>query len=233
MLRIISTTRLAELNNLASAFPTVQSKSDRLEKELETAQRRTTELTANAEQADARFRQELADLTQRADARVAEARASAQRAEQQAAALIGGAAKRADDIERRADQKVRELNAQIEQLKAKLPHPVPNPEGVVARYQNLVGAFIDLTMSATEDTTTTSDYDYYSSKCVDLKLDLLCSGCGYREEGTREQVYDSPEARTSFLDGLYDGAKLKRWAQEHAETCRAVALPSSPATPSR
>lgn len=226
MLRIISTTRLAELDNLASAFPTVRSRCDRLEKDQEMAQRRTTELTAKAERDAARFHQELADLGQRADARVADARASVQRAEQQAAALIGGAAKRADDIERRADQKVRELTAQIEQLKAKLPRPAPNPEEVVARYQNLVGAFIDLTMFTTEEATTTSDYGY-SSKYVDLKLVLLCSGCGYRKEGTREEVYDTPEARTRFLDGFYDGAKLKRWAQEHAETCRGVALPSS------
>ncbi|MFE7428124.1 MULTISPECIES: hypothetical protein [unclassified Streptomyces] len=59
---------------------------------------------------------------------------------------------------------------------------------------------------------------------VDL-LVSLCSGCGYREEETRKSVYDTPEARRSFLNDPYDGGKLKRWAQEHAETCRAVALP--------
>ncbi|MEU1077992.1 MULTISPECIES: hypothetical protein [unclassified Streptomyces] len=224
MFRIISTARLAELDNLASAFPMVRSKCDGLEKDLETAQRHAKELTAKAEQDTARFHQELADLNQQADARVAEARASVQRAQQQATALIDGAAKRANDIERRADQKVRELNAEIEQLKAKLPHPTPNPQGVVARYQNLVGAPIDLTLFVTEDTNAASGYGY-SSKSVDLKLVSLCSGCGYREEETREQVYDSPEARTSFLENTYEGGKLKRWAQEHAETCRAVALP--------
>ncbi|MFE3995170.1 hypothetical protein ACFXPW_26245 [Streptomyces goshikiensis] len=224
MFRIISTARLAELDNLASAFPMVRSKCDGLEKNLEKEQRRTKELTANAEQDTARLRQELADVNQQADARVAEARSSVQRAQQQATALIDGAVKRANDIERRADEKVRKLNAQIEQLKAKLPHPMPNPEGVVARYQNLVGALIDLTLFVTEDTNAETGYGY-SSKCVDLKLVSLCSGCGYREEETREQVYDTPEARTSFLENTYEGAKLKRWAQEHAETCRAVALP--------
>ncbi|MFC9005645.1 hypothetical protein ACIOHB_31055 [Streptomyces microflavus] len=62
-------------------------------------------------------------------------------------------------------------------------------------------------------------------KRVDLLLVLLCTGCGYREEETRDEVTDSPEARRSFLNDPYDGAKLRRWAQEHAETCRAVALP--------
>ncbi|MCX4665036.1 hypothetical protein [Streptomyces uncialis] len=221
MFRVISTARLAEL-----------------EKDLEKEQRRTTELTAKAEQDTARFQQELADLNQRADARAAEARGSVQRAEQQATALIVGAAKRADDaakraddaakraddIERRADQKVRELNAQIEQLKAEPPRPAPNPEGVVARYQNLVGALVDLTLFVTEDTSAAPGYGY-SSKCVALKLVSLCSGCGYRDEEIREQVYDTPEARTSFLENTYEGGKLKRWAQEHAEMCRAVALP--------
>ncbi|WNI27320.1 hypothetical protein [Streptomyces sp. ITFR-16] len=224
MFRIITTARLAELDNLASAFPMVRSKCDGLEKDLETERRRTTELTVEAEQATARFHQELANLNQQADARVAEARASAQRTEQRSTALINAAVERANGIERLADQKVRELNAEIEQLKAKLPHPTPNPEGVVARFQNLVGALIDLTLFVTEDTNAQPGYGY-SSKCVDLKLVSLCSGCGYRKEETRDQVYDTPEARTSFLDGLYDGVKLKRWAQEHAETCRAVALP--------
>ncbi|GHH55605.1 hypothetical protein [Streptomyces candidus] len=224
MFRIISTARLNELDNLASAFPMVRSKSDRLEKDLETEQRLTKELTAKAEQATARFRQELTDLVQQADARVAEARASVQRAQHQANALIDGATKRANDIERRADQKVRELNAQIEQLKAKLPHPTPIPEGVVARYQNLVGALIDLTLFTIEDTNAEPGYGY-SAKRVDLKLVSLCAGCGYRQEETRKEVYDTAETRTNFLENTYEGEKLKRWAQEHAETCRAVALP--------
>ncbi|WP_329156369.1 hypothetical protein OIU91_42960 (plasmid) [Streptomyces sp. NBC_01456] len=224
MLRIISTDRLAELDNLASAFPMVRSKCDRLEKDLEAEQRLTKSLTAKAEQADARFRQELTDLGQQADARVAEAAASVRRTQQQSNALIDAAVQRANGIERRADEKVRQLNAEIEQLKGKLPHPLSNPEGVVARYQNLVGALIDLTLFVTEDTNAEPGYGY-SSKCVDLKLVSLCSGCGYREEETRESVYDTPESRSNFLENTYEGGKLKRWAQEHAEACRAVALP--------
>ncbi|MFF4227432.1 hypothetical protein ACFYZH_31920 [Streptomyces abikoensis] len=224
MFRIISTARLAELDNLASAFPKVRSKCDGLEKDLEKEQRRTKELTVKAEQDTARFRQELTDLSQQADARVAEARASVQRTRQQTTVLIDAAAERANDIERRADQKIRELNAEIEQLKAKLPHPTPNPEGIVARYQNLVGSLINLTLFVTEDTTAAPGYSY-SAKYVDLLLVSLCSGCGHREEETRESVYDSPEARNSFLEDSYAGGNLKHWAQKHAETCRAVALP--------
>ncbi|WPO76282.1 hypothetical protein [Streptomyces sp. KN37] len=219
MLRIISTARLAELDNLASSFPMVRTKCDGLEKDLESERRRTKELTAKAEQDTARFYQELAALSQQAEARVTEARACAQRVQQQATALLDKAVKRANDIERQADQKVREMDAEIDQLKGKLPPPAPCPEGLVARYRNLVDADIDLTLHATEDDTCGR------IKKVNLLVALLCSGCGYREEETRESVYDCPKSRRTFLDNPYEGGKLKRWAQEHAQTCRAVALP--------
>ncbi|MFH8558907.1 hypothetical protein ACH4FE_35695 [Streptomyces celluloflavus] len=213
MPRIISTPRLAELNSLADALPFARSKAERLEKDLDAERRRSQGLQRELEQAREQSQQEQATTARACEERLATARRSVRLGEH----LL-------DQAQGQADEKVRELKGEIEQLKAKLPHPTPNPEGVVARYQNLVGALIDLTLFVTEDTTAAPGYSY-SSKCVDLKLVSLCSGCGYRQEETREQVYDTPEARTSFLDGLYDGAKLKRWAQEHAETCRAVALP--------
>ncbi|MEV5204406.1 hypothetical protein [Streptomyces sp. NPDC053720] len=216
MLRLISTSRLAELENLAGAFPLVRDKCDGLEKDLEAERLRSQTLERELGQAKAQFQQEQAATAHTYEERLTEAGRSARLNDK----LLSEAQERANRIERLADQKVRELTAQIEQLKAKIPHPAPVPEGIVARYENLVRAQIDLTLFVTEAST-----PRYGSKVVDLLLVSLCSGCGYHQEETRESVYDSPENRNSFLTDPYDGGKLKRWAQEHAETCRAVTLP--------
>ncbi|MFD3820608.1 hypothetical protein ACFWRZ_36570 [Streptomyces rubiginosohelvolus] len=84
MFRIISTARLTELDNLASAFPMVHAKCDRLEKELEEEQQRTEELTAAAGRDAARFHQEATDLRERTAVEVEEARGSALRTRQHA-----------------------------------------------------------------------------------------------------------------------------------------------------
>ncbi|MEU9678706.1 hypothetical protein AB0D92_35080 [Streptomyces parvus] len=225
MYRIIRTDRLNELDNLASAFPMVREKCDRLEKELETEKRRTADLTAATEQTAAQHEQELTALRESTAADIDAARSAARRTQQQSNALLDDAARRAKETA----ATVRALRAENEELKAKLPAPLPETQGVVARYENLVGAHIDLTLYATEDPAVT----WY--KRVDLLLVLLCTGCGHREEETRDGVTDSPEARRSFLNDPYDGGKLRRWGQEHAETCRAVALPrqrvTAPAAP--
>ncbi|MFF0509135.1 hypothetical protein ACFYUH_36895 [Streptomyces fimicarius] len=215
MYRIIRTNRLNELDNLASAFPTVRAKCDRLEAALETEQRRTADLTAAAEQDAAQHEQELTVLRERTAADVEEARSAARRTQQQSNALLDDAARRA----RETAATVRALRAENEELKAKLPAPLPETQGVVARYENLVGAHVDLTLYVTED----PDVTWY--KRTDLLLVLLCAGCGYREEESCDDATDCAEARTGFLNSSYEGAKLKRWGQEHAETCRAVALP--------
>ncbi|MGW1656597.1 hypothetical protein [Streptomyces atratus] len=217
MFRITGTSQFAELDNLASAFPQVRSKCDGLQKDLDAERLRTQGLKRELAQAREKFQQEQAATTRTYEERLAAAARSARRSEQ----LLTQAQGRATRGECMADEKVRELKGQVERLKAKLAaDPAPTPEGVVARYHNLVDAPIDLTLFVTEDPT-----PRYGSKVVDLLLVSLCSGCGYREEETRESVYDSPESRNSFLTDSYDGGKLKRWAQEHAEKCRAVALP--------
>ncbi|MGW5912984.1 hypothetical protein ACWFQ7_32445 [Streptomyces bacillaris] len=218
MYRIISTSRLTELEAHASALPMARAQCDRLEKDLEREKVRAADLAAALETAGTRARQELADVRERTATEVAEAVSAARRTRQQTNTLITEAQKRAKDIEARADAKVRELRAEIEQLKAKLPDPLPDPQGVVARYENLVGAHVDLTLYVTEDPAVTW------CKRVDLLLVLLCTGCGYRKEETRDGVTGSPRARREFLNDPYDGARLKRLAQEHAETCRAVTL---------
>lgn len=214
MYRIIRTARLNELDNLASAFPMVRAKCDRLETALETEQRRTADLTAAAEQTAARHEQELTALRERTAADVEAARSAARRTQQQSNALLDDSALRA----RETAATVRALRAENEELRAKLPAPLPETQGIVARYRNLVGADVDLTLYATEGP-------------AGLLLVLLCAGCGYREEEPRH-VYDEGD-RNDFL--AYKGETLKRYGQAHAETCRAVALPrhhtTAPATP--
>ncbi|MFI9080953.1 hypothetical protein ACIGW8_31545 [Streptomyces sioyaensis] len=219
MLRIISTSRLAELDNLASAFPTVRSKCDGLEKDLDSAHRRSEQLERELQKAKEKFQQEQAATARTYEERLATAGQSARLNDH----LLNQEQERANRIERVADEKVRKLKGEIERLKAKLAaNPVPDPEGVVARFQNLVGAPIDLTLYV-KDAETDDTYRY--ARYVELRLVSACSGCDYTQEETRE-VYDSAEARQRFLTNRYEGGMLKGWAQEHAETCRAVALPA-------
>ncbi|MEV7275241.1 DivIVA domain-containing protein [Streptomyces bacillaris] len=211
MYRIISTSRLTELEAHASALPMARAQCDRVEKDLEKEKVRAADLTAALETANA----QLANLRKHTAAEIELARSAAQRTRQQTNTLITEVQKRAKDIEVRADAKARELRAEIEQLKAQLPDPLPSPQGVLARYENLVGADIDLTLYITEAPT--------GMTRVQMLLILLCTGCGDRDEESRYVYDDCPEAREAFL--TYEGAKLKRCGQTHAETCRAVTLP--------
>ncbi|MGW2393933.1 hypothetical protein ACWCYK_31245 [Streptomyces lydicamycinicus] len=210
MPRIISTHRLAELDSLAGALPFARSKADRLQKELDAQRDRVQGLQHKLDQTRNQYLDQTGATAHTHEERLAAAKRSLQLNEH----LLNEAQERANRIERKADQRVRELKGEIERLKAQLAaNPVSTPEGVVARYRNVVGADIDLTLYAKEQHSTS----------VTLLLVSLCSGCGYREEEERT-VFDSAESRTSFMENQYEGGKLKRWAQEHAETCRAVAL---------
>ncbi|MEE6269156.1 hypothetical protein V2E29_26410 [Streptomyces diastatochromogenes] len=214
MLRIIRTPRLAELDNLASAFPLVRSKCDGLEKELDAARRHAQGLERELAQAKTKFQKEQAATARTHEERLAAAGRSARLNEH----MLDEAQERANRIERLADEKVRDLKAEIDRLKTKLAtNPVPNPEGVVARFQNLVGAPIDLTLYVKD---LGSGYPQ-----AEMQLVLLCAGCGYTEDKTWQGA-DRPEYRMEFIDHKFQGGALKRWAQEHAEKCRAVALPA-------
>ncbi|MFJ9412455.1 hypothetical protein [Streptomyces sp. NPDC101393] len=216
MPRIISTHRLAELDSLAGALPFARSKAERLEKELDTERDRTRRLQSELEKARNQYLERGAATSRTHEERLTAAKRSTQLSDH----LLAQEQTRANRIERMADQRVRELRAEIERLKSELAaNPAPKaPEGVVARYRNLVGADIDLTLYA-------KDHGAYSSTSMTLLLVSLCSGCGHREEEDRI-VYDNDESRIDFMENQFQGGKLKRWAQEHAETCRAVALPA-------
>ncbi|MER5973295.1 hypothetical protein ABT112_26815 [Streptomyces sp. NPDC002055] len=207
MLRIISTSRLAELENLESAFPMVRSKCDGLEEKLEAERRRSQGLETELDQAGARNQEEQA-----ATARFYQERLTAARR----------AERLSDRLRDKAQERVRELTGEIEQMKAQLAaaSPLPSPEGVIARFENLVRASIDLTLHVKD---LGAGYPQ-----AELQLVLLCAGCGYTEEKSRQST-GRPEARRDFVNDDYQGGRLKRWAQEHAAECRAVALPA-PAT---
>ncbi|WP_331729656.1 hypothetical protein [Streptomyces platensis] len=213
MPRIISTPRLAELISHAGALPLARGKAERLEKELDAQRDRVLELQRKLDQDRNQYLERAAAIARTHEERLAAAKRSSRTGDQ----LLNEAQERANRIERLADEKVRELKGEIEGLKAQLAaNPVSKPEGVVARYRNLVGADIDLTLYVKER-------GAYGST-VTLLLVSLCSGCGYREEENRI-VSDTDEGRISFMENRFEGGKLKGWAQEHAETCRAVALP--------
>ncbi|MEV8529207.1 hypothetical protein AB0451_34550 [Streptomyces sp. NPDC052000] len=214
MFRIISTVRLAELENLASAFPLVRRKCDSLDTDLDTERHRSERLAREVETTTKKFEDQLAAAARETEHRLATAGRSARLTDQ----MLG----RAQQQAKVAGSRIRALENEVQQLKAKLAkNPAANAEGVVARYENLVGAPIDLTLFVLD-----LGSEFRGSKVVRLRLVSACSGCGYKEDTSSEAVYDSNQAREDFLSGLYEGGMLKTLAQKHAETCRAVVLPA-------
>ncbi|MEV7980840.1 hypothetical protein [Streptomyces sp. NPDC086519] len=205
MPQIVSTPRLRELESHAGALPFARSKSDRLEKELEAAQRKIGELERDLEKLLKATAKELADG-------VAQVREANQRTFD------------AQTATRKASDKVRELNQEIERLKGKLTeNPRPEPSGVVGRYLNQTGAHVDITLLVTD----AGRRGGVGSRIVDLRLVAGCTGCGEKNEDDAvlsEGVYDSPDARHRYISDDWNGGRMRRWAQSHAETCRAVAL---------
>lgn len=85
----------------------------------------------------------------------------------------------------------------------------PWPEGVVARYLNLAGAYVDVvaTFVYNED-----------------PVEVLCRGCGRdrRVSVSFNFPSDLDDARVKAVEGA------QREAQEHAESCRAMTKPEVP-----
>ncbi|MFL4953313.1 hypothetical protein ACJ6WE_39985 [Streptomyces sp. MMS24-I31] len=206
MPQIVSTPRLRELESHAGALPFARSKSDRLEKELEAAQRKIEELERDLEKLLKTTAKELADG-------VAQVREANQRTYD------------AQMATNRANDKVTELQKEIERLRGKLTeNPRPEPSGVVGRYLNQTGAHVDITLLVTD---TGRRGGVGGSRIVDLRLVAGCTGCGEKNEDDAvlsEGVYDSPDARHRYIRDDWNGGRMRRWAQSHAETCRAVAL---------
>ncbi|MFH8797578.1 hypothetical protein [Streptomyces sp. NPDC017941] len=212
MFRIVTTSHLAHLEAHASALPMARSKCEGLEQRVEDMNCRVRDLEGDLEQATERLAEELAALTADYESRLAAAARAAHRTNELHEQVLDRARARTAQAVRLADETARELRAEIERLEAKLAlSPVQIPDGVVARYLNLVGASVDVTL-------------YVDSSTEHMRLVLLCTGCGYTQERDRYLV-DSPDSRAYFVTADYsDGATIKRWAQEHAAKCRAVAL---------
>jgi hypothetical protein len=80
------------------------------------------------------------------------------------------------------------------------------PEGVIARYLTVGGATVDVT---------TPDNDVASY--------ATCDGCGERSGSSRvpaDCMGGAEHARQANTDGA------RYWAQDHAETCRAIPKPT-------
>ncbi|NUP15483.1 MAG: hypothetical protein HOZ81_05135 [Streptomyces sp.] len=107
------------------------------------------------------------------------------------------------------------------------------PMGVVARYVTVAGATVDITTPHSErqvgEYATVPIGDGLSVQkrpetVIDVTVTARCSGCLDSDEGTYLGLYPSA------LDGLVDshyGRGARKWAQVHAEKCRAVPRPTA------
>jgi hypothetical protein len=133
---------------------------------------------------------------------------------------ITQAQRRAAEAADLAEERLRELK----KLHGRSAAPAPDAAELLYRFKNLVLTDITITLR----TTPTGAEPGYACPQVELRLDLLCTGCGFtRTDSLRTD--DSPEARERFLADDCYGAALQRDAQQHAAKCRAAALPDQPA----
>ncbi|TBO57525.1 hypothetical protein EYS09_22195 [Streptomyces kasugaensis] len=102
------------------------------------------------------------------------------------------------------------------------------PEGVIARYLTVGGATVDITASVTEDTPYVHDYGNgvtgRPQGCINLTLTTECTGCKENEEAEYEGLFATALGRV--LESHY-GRTAQRWAQSHAEKCRAMPRPEA------
>ncbi|MCX5145119.1 hypothetical protein [Streptomyces sp. NBC_00338] len=94
------------------------------------------------------------------------------------------------------------------------------PEGVIARYLTVGGATVDITHGEI----VREKGDEYSSPVGDLMLAARCSGCGDGDEKTFEGLY---LLRLGAVLKTGYGEDVREWAQDHAETCRALPNPNA------
>ncbi|KQX27527.1 hypothetical protein ASD97_24820 [Streptomyces sp. Root63] len=88
------------------------------------------------------------------------------------------------------------------------------PENVIARYLTIGGATVDLThVAITEDTKATRS---------------TCTGCLTTERSHwRNQYPSSTGGYVDFQDRDKGDRNAREWAQSHADTCRALPMPSA------
>ncbi|MEV6036080.1 hypothetical protein AB0L65_33335 [Nonomuraea sp. NPDC052116] len=92
------------------------------------------------------------------------------------------------------------------------------PEGVIARYLTVGGATVDVTEESL----------YYNQTDPNASI-ATCTGCGGKEvvEWTQQAWSYSSNQYVEETDegGQYSTPKVRKWAQAHAEKCRAMPRP--------
>jgi hypothetical protein len=107
------------------------------------------------------------------------------------------------------------------------PSPAPWPDGVLARYLTLAGATVDITATTEPDEPYVRQWPNGTKgqpqECIKLTLLAECQGCKDNDESTYDGLFATVMGR--ILQSPY-GRDAQRWAQGHAETCRALPRPT-------
>ncbi|WP_327307972.1 hypothetical protein OG730_34870 [Streptomyces sp. NBC_01298] len=92
------------------------------------------------------------------------------------------------------------------------------PEGVIARYLTVTEATVDLTHTPR----------FYHGDEVGATV-ASCTGCGKDTKADWVRlVWDSTKGRyTDRTSGSKADTEARKWAQDHAETCRAMPRPTA------
>jgi hypothetical protein len=116
------------------------------------------------------------------------------------------------------------------------PNTEPWPEGTIARYLTVGGATVNVSAHHTayevgEHGTKSLDNGIslytHPEKLIDLTITAQCTGCPDHEVFESERLY--PSALDRIAEGPY-GRAAARWAQAHAERCRALPRPTAVTT---
>jgi hypothetical protein len=93
------------------------------------------------------------------------------------------------------------------------------PEGVIARYLTVGGATVDIRAELAFDQDGDTECDYAAQ----------CTGCHAVERASDgARVGDQDKIRREFLALAHPrGRGVRRWAQAHAEKCRAMPKPDA------
>lgn len=94
------------------------------------------------------------------------------------------------------------------------------PENVIARYLTVAGSSLGRGDIAVDITCTQTAREPEGG---DITLVAHCSGCSDRDETTYKGLY--LDRIGPVLKSFY-GDHTREWAQEHAETCRAIPKPA-------
>lgn len=107
------------------------------------------------------------------------------------------------------------------------PRTEPWPDGVEARYLTVGGATVDITATTEPGKPYTHDYGNgvtgRPQECINLTLLAACTACKDHDENKYDGLFDTVMDRV--LESPY-GRDAQRWAQRHAEKCRALPRPT-------